>query len=77
MKIVHDLLDGRLEIPYVSIQDIDVRRTELLQAGLDAEVQRLGIIAVIIDFVSDIRVTEFEVEAILKRVVKIESKTVT
>jgi len=77
VKIVHDLLDGRLEIPYVSIQDIDVRRTELLQAGLDAEVQRLGIIAVIIDFVSDIRVTEFEVEAILKRVVKIESKTVT
>ena len=77
MKIVHDLLDGRLEIPYMSIQDIDVRRTELLQAGLDAEVQRLGIISVIIDFVSDIRVTEFEVEAILKRVVKIESKTVT
>jgi hypothetical protein len=77
VKIVHDLLDGRLEIPYVSIQDIDVRRTELLQAGLDAEMQRLGIIAVIIDFVSDIRVTEFEVEAILKRVVKIESKTVT
>jgi hypothetical protein len=77
VKIVHDLLDGRLEIPYMSIQDIDVRRTELLQAGLDAEVQRLGIIAVIIDFVSDIRVTEFEVEAILKRVVKIESKTVT
>jgi len=53
VKIVHDLLDGGLEIPYVNVKNVDVRRTKLLQARLDAKVQRLGVVAVIIDFVSD------------------------
>lgn len=52
MKIVHDLLDRGLEVPYVNIKDIDVRRSKLLQARLDTDTHRLDVIAVIIDFVS-------------------------
>ena len=67
MKIVHDLLDRGFKIPYVNIKKIDVRSTKLLQARINADVHRFCVIALIIDFVSHIRVTELEVAAILKR----------
>lgn len=44
-------------IGYVNIKDIDVRHMKLLQARVDAKAERLGVIAMIIDFVGDIGVS--------------------
>lgn len=42
---LHDLWDRRGPVPPVHVKDVDVARLELLQAGFEADVQGLGVIA--------------------------------
>ena len=50
MEAVHELFDAREVVPVVTIEDIDVSRTELLQAGLHGEFKRLGPVAHVVGF---------------------------
>ena len=65
MKVVHDLFDGRLVIPYVNIENVNVRCAKLLQASLETEAHRLDAVAMIVNFLFDARVRQLIVEAIL------------
>ena len=65
MQVVHDLFDGRLVIPYVNIENVDVRCAELLQASVETEAHRLDAVAMIVNFLFDTWVRQLVVEAIL------------
>lgn len=57
---LHQLRDGRGEVPPVHVQQVDVVGLELLEAGLDRRVQALGAVAVEVD--DDFLVAEAGVE---------------
>lgn len=42
MKSVHYLVDGRVPVPPVNVQDIDIRRAKVLETGFDRVPQALG-----------------------------------
>jgi hypothetical protein len=65
VKVVHDLFDRRLVIPYVNIENIEVRCAKLLQASVETEAHRLDAVAMIVNFLFDARVRQLVVEAIL------------
>jgi len=45
VESIHHFLDGRLPIPPVDIEYVDVRRPQLLQAGFNADMHRLYIVS--------------------------------
>jgi hypothetical protein len=67
MKRVHDLLDRGGPIPPVHIQDVDVRRTQLLEGRLNGQVQRFCVVSRVVHLVSDTILATFEVGCILAR----------
>ena len=58
MEAIHELFDAREVVPVVTIENIDVGRTELLQAGLDGKFKRLRPVAHIVDFLLNGAVSE-------------------
>jgi len=66
MQTVHNFLNRRLVIPPVHIQDIDVRRPQLLQAGFDAHVHALHVIADMVRLDFDMLVVELVVMGVLR-----------
>ena len=67
MKRVHDLLDRGSPIPPVYIQDVDVRRTQLLEGRLNGHTQRFCMVSSVVHLVSDIILATLEVARILAR----------
>ena len=44
MQAVHDLFDGCMQVPVVEVQDVDIRRPQLLKARLNAELEILEVV---------------------------------
>ena len=68
MKTVHDFLDRSAPIPPVNVENVDVRRTKLLQTGLDTDVQRLRVVSRVVDFLTNPFSLYFEVRGILENI---------
>ena len=66
MQRIHHFLDGRLVVPPVNVQDIDVACPELLQTGFDTDVQRLRVVSCIVYLLVDALGANFEVRGILQ-----------
>lgn len=58
MQAVHELLDGRGPVPPMDVEDVDVRRAELLQASLDTEFHGLGAVAQQVRLLLDVRLPQ-------------------
>ncbi len=67
MKVVHNVGDGSLEVPDVNIKNVNVGGAKFLQTVLEAEVQGLVVIALVVHLHGDILGVSFVVEAILWR----------
>ena len=65
MKGVHDLLNRGGPLPPVHVQDIDVRGTKFLEGCLYGDVEGLGVISGVVDFVSDLILASLVVGCIL------------
>ena len=65
MKPVHNLLDARVVVPPVNVENIDVTSAKLLQRSLHGEVERLDAVANETCFVLHAGVTTFIVGGIL------------
>ena len=54
VEAIHHLFDGGLPIPPVDVENIDIRRPEVLQACLQAEMHRLDIVPRVHHLLSDV-----------------------
>ena len=64
---VHHLLHGGVQVPVVEVQDVDIRRPQLLQARLNAELEALEVVADVVDALLQLRVSGPEVVGVLAR----------
>lgn len=65
VQIVHNLFDAGGEVPPMQVEDVDVRRPQFLQRGLDADVERLCRVTVIRGLLRDAVVAGFPIRRIL------------
>lgn len=65
MESVHDLLDAGVIIPEMNIEDIDVRGSQLLKAGVNTNMHGLDIVASILNLLLDSLVSANIIYAVL------------
>lgn len=65
MQAVHDLLDGGLVVPPMHVKEINVARTQFLQARVDGDVHGLDIVSDVVDLDFDVVLTSLVVGSIL------------
>ena len=58
-----------MQVPVVEVQDVDIRRPQLLQARLNAELKALEVVADVVDALLQLRVSGPEVVGVLFRVI--------
>ena len=66
MKRVHDLINRSGPIPPMHVQDVDVRRTQLLEGCLDGDVEGLCVISGVVHQVSNVILSPLEVACVLR-----------
>ncbi len=65
MQRIHNLLDGRAEVPPMHVEYIYVRGAELVERRIHGHAKRFGMVPGVVDLVGDLVLTALEAGCIL------------